>query len=393
MAKIGHFFECGRAGPFAWQRARRHCSRLFTSTRIAAFTANVCGAIAHQGETEARMHRVNIADVARLAGVSIKTVSRVINNEPNVTEATRARVREAIRQLDFRPSAAARTLAGQRSHMIALIHDNASAYYTSELQRGANERCTESAIRLLSHRCNRASSGLRGEVIDLCEEAHVDGVLLTPPISDNVDLIAAIRARGIAYALASPVRPEPGSCSATMPHCVAAEAMTEHLIALGHRRIGFVKGHPDHPSAGERFRGFGNAMRRAALPIDEELLAQGFYNFASGEQAGYQLMQRRDRPTAIFACNDDIAAGVIAAAHRLGLEIPNDMSIAGFDDTNLAEAVWPPLTTIRQHIFELGYVATDLLLAAVEGIAKPSVQLGFELIVRQSTSHLRADAQ
>jgi len=166
-----------------------------------------------------------------------------------------------------------------------------------------------------------------------------------------------------------------------MDDAQAADDMTTHLINLGHRRIAFVKGHPNHMASDERLYGYRRALDRAGLPFDPHWMAEGEFDFDSGFAACEKFLALPERPTAVFASNDDMAAGVLAAAHQAGLELPRELSVAGFDDTTLARMVWPPLTTIRQPTFELARTATELLLSGQTLVHK---RLQHELVERES---------
>lgn len=330
------------------------------------------------------MSRVIIDDVARLAGVSIKTVSRVMNNETGVAERTRHVVRQAAEQLDYRPSAAARALASNRSNLIGLVYDNPSPYYINEVQRGAQERCASSKMRVLMQTCDVASGTALEEIVRVISEAHLDGVVLTPPVSDRPEVVSGLAKLSIPFALVAPGRRDGPAPHVGMDDKEAAKAMTRHLIELGHRRIAFIVGHPAHLSSRLRLDGYRAALGEAGVAVPDELIREGLFDFDSGLSLGGALLDLEDRPTAIFASNDDMAAGAMAAAHARRLDVPADVSIAGFDDTNLAKAVWPALTTVRQPVREQGWAATDLLLALIAGHAKPSMTLPYELVKRAS---------
>jgi len=309
----------------------------------------------------------------------------VLNNERHVRPATRERVEAAMKALNFRPSYAARALAGARSFQIALIYDNPSPYYVHALQLGVRARCLEDRIRLIVQPCDLASPGLAAEIGGLIDETHVDGVILAPPLGDMAAVTGELARRDIAYVRIAAAEPTPDEARVTMDDAAAAAEMTRHLIALGHRRIGFVMGHPTHVAARLRLTGYRAAMAAAGLPVDDALLVPGDFDFLTGEAVVGALLDGAQPPTAIFASNDDMAAGALAAAHARGIRVPERLSIVGFDDIDLARAVWPPLTTIRQPIRAIAYAAADLLLDP-EGTERPRAPLpGYELIVRGST--------
>ncbi len=326
--------------------------------------------------------RNTIADVARHAGVSIKTVSRVLNNEKYVREPTRARVAAAIAALSFSPSLAARSLGGKRSHQIALIYDNHSPYYMHAIQEGVWARCREAGVRMLAQPADVASKTLAAEVGGLIDETHVDGIILSSPVTDAGPVLAELERRGIPFVRISPGTNHALTSSVYMDDVQAADDMTTHLINLGHRVIGFVQGHPNHMASEQRLFGYRRALDRAGVAFEPGLVHPGEFDFVSGVKAAHSLLSYPRRPTAIFASNDDMAAGVLTVAHEKGIGVPDDLSVAGFDDTPLAQLVWPPLTTIRQPTRELAFAAASLLFERVEGVEHRRLQ--HELVVRGS---------
>lgn len=331
--------------------------------------------------------RSNIRDVSALAGVSVKTVSRVLNDHPYVSKTTRKKVEDAIKELDFRPSVAARILAGINSSQIALIYDNHSPYYIDQIQSGCWQRCHEAGVRLLGQPVDVADPDVGDQVRGLVSETHVDGIVLSSPVTDCDPVLRALEGLGIPFVRISPGTNHAMTSSVFMDDTQAADDMTTHLINLGHRRIAFVKGHPNHMASDERLFGYRRALDRAGLPFDPRWIADGAFDFDSGFLACQMFLALPERPTAVFASNDDMAAGVQAAAHQAGLDLPNDLSVAGFDDTTLARMVWPPLTTIRQPTFELARTATELLLTGQTLVHR---RLQHELIERDSVAPLPA---
>ncbi|RYD57209.1 MAG: LacI family DNA-binding transcriptional regulator [Sphingomonadales bacterium] len=326
--------------------------------------------------------RPTIKEVSKIAGVSFKTVSRVLNNEKHVSEETRRRVEEVVARLNFRPSHAARTLAGRRSFQVALLYDNPSPYYVYHVQTGAQQRCSALGYRLLLQPVDVLASDLVANVMALVDEAHLDGLILSPPVTEAPELLDALDARGLPYVRIAPgVRKDSGMAS-TMDDVTAARALTRHLIELGHRAIAFIRGPETHVSSRDRLEGYTQELAAHGIAFDPELVVAGDYSFRSGGEATRTLLARQPRPTAIFAGNDDMAAGALAVAHELDIDLPGELSIAGFDDSDLAQAVWPPLTTIRQPVRELADAAVELLLG---GSGETRVSLEHELIVRKST--------
>lgn len=331
--------------------------------------------------------RATIVQVAKRAGVSIKTVSRVSNGEPNVRPALRARVEEAIRNLDYHPSLAARSLAGRRSFLLALVYDNPSPSYLLNLQAGARAVCHARGYRLLFHPCDSRSPQLAEELLGLADDPGVEGLILSPPLSAQGPTIGRLAAGHVPFVLIAP--PAAASEAVTIDDEAAGFEATGHLLALGHRRIGFIRGHPDHAATPQRQRGYERALRAAGVAVDAHLIEPGEFSFESGRVAARKLLtRRRGRPTAILASNDDMAAGVIAEAHELGLALPRDLSVVGFDDAPVARMLWPPLTTLSQPIAELAASAARRLLDRLQGTPAnraSDAPLAFRLVRRAST--------
>lgn len=336
--------------------------------------------------------RATIVDVAKLAGVSIKTVSRVTNSEPNVRPEVRQRVAVAISRLGYRPMQSARGLAARRSGLLAMAYGNATPGYLIRVQHAARQCCEEAGYRLLLHPCDHRDPRLPGELVQLAGKLRLEGLLLVPPVSHDEAVIAALQSAGVPFSLLAPQRAPEGACAVLLDDERGGTALASYLIDLGHRRIGFVRGHPDHAASRARLAGFQRAMRKASLPVDAALVVEGDFTFESGRTAGAELLDRRTRPSAIIACNDDMAAGVIAAAHDRGLDIPASLAVCGFDDTPLASMLWPPLTTMHQPIGELSTAATRLLIEHIHSGRVPAgaVTLRHELVVRASTAGMPA---
>jgi LacI family transcriptional regulator len=307
--------------------------------------------------------RSNIRDVAARAGVAVKTVSRVLNGHPYVSAETKERVEQAMQALDFRPSIAARILSGAKSNQIALIYDNHSPYYMFQIQDGCWTRCQQDGIRLLAQPVNVADPQVGDQVRGLISETHVDGIILSSPVTDCEAVLRVLEMMDVPFVRISPGTNHAVTSSVFMDDAQAADDMTTHLINHGHRRIGFIKGHPNHMASDDRLFGYRRALDRAGISFEPQLVEEGAFDFDSGVRAGGKFLDLPQPPTAIFAANDDMAAGVLAVAHDRGIDLPEQLSVAGFDDTTLARSVWPPLTTIHQPMFDLAHTATDILIA------------------------------
>jgi len=334
---------------------------------------------------------VTIHDVAKKAGVSFKTVSRVLNNEANVSAETQDKVRKAISALQYSPSIAARVLAGSRSFLIGLLYDTPSSYYTHSIQMGALERCREAGFHLVLEKCNSDARNVAAVTLVNIKRTRLDGVILTPPLSDNQAIRETLVEQKIPHVLISPPKLEPGISSVYMDDRQAAFDMTQYLISLGHRRIGFIKGLSRHGAAMLRLLGYEDALRSSGIKLDEALVKDGNFRFQSGADAAEQLLRQKERPTAIFASNDEMGAGAVATAHRLGVSIPRELSVVGFDDVPYASITWPALTTVHQPIVEMGAAAAGLLIGGIQsrktdpaGLA-PSISFQHEMKIRGST--------
>ncbi|HUB85681.1 MAG TPA: LacI family DNA-binding transcriptional regulator [Rhizomicrobium sp.] len=330
-------------------------------------------------------------DVARGADVAIKTVSRVLNNEANVRPDTRERVLKVIKALNYSPNLAARGLASNRSFLVGLLYDNPSPDYMNGVQLGALARCRAGGFHLLVEICTEETGNSANQILSMIAQTRVDGVILTPPVSDNPVILQALARDEIPHVLIAPPKPSGDMLSVHMDDRRAAYDMTSYLISLGHKRIGFIKGHPKHGAAKTRFLGFRDALKEHRIEMKDSLVSQGYFSFESGVESARELLGQSRMPTAIFAANDDMAAGVIATAHKMGISVPEDLSVAGFDDTPVASITWPSLTTIRQPIVEMAGAAADLLLARIKNRGRrpsatpSSQQFQYELVKRAST--------
>jgi LacI family transcriptional regulator len=319
------------------------------------------------------MPRATIDDVAKLAGVSIKTVSRVVNKEPNVRDATRAKVERAIAELNYHPNLSARNLASQRARLIALIYEDPSPYeipsagYVMRIQAGALSACRSAAYRLVIYPCSYLNKTIGTELQSMIEHARPQGVVLAAPLSNIAPIVRVIVATGTPM-----VRLSPGTQGgrhysvATNDREISAE-MTRYLASLGHRKIAFIKGHPDHKAVANRYLGYLDGLKESGLEFAAQLVENGDNSFGSGETAAKRFMKLKDPPTAIFAANDDMAAGVIRAAALLGVDVPGQLSIAGCDDTSLARQLCPTLTTIRQPLSRMAERAALVLIDNARG--------------------------
>lgn len=337
-----------------------------------------------------------IGDVAAIAGVSIKSVSRVLNDEPHVSDKLRERVRAAVKELDYVPSPTARALRSSRTYTIHLVTLSVRSNFHHEIQFGALSAGERSGYRLIVSMLgeNEASDPafVRRWAEDIVRNGKPDGMILVPPMASDADFATIAEEMGIPLARIGPNDIDDGQHTVLINDRAGAAMITRHLIERGHDRIGFVWGKPDQVSAHERFAGFSEAMSLAGLPVDERYIRQGHFEFECGLAAGDSLLSLPEPPTAIFASNDDMAAGIVVAAHRRSVAVPEQLAVAGFDNAEIAEKMWPALTTIRQPLRELGAAAMQHLMTCRPSDpprATSRQRLDFELIVRQSTAPSR----
>jgi LacI family transcriptional regulator len=312
-----------------------------------------------RGAGRAAGGNVTIAEVARQAGVSPMTVSRVINDPESVAEPRRQAVLRAIEALRYSPNQAAKALAGRKPVHLVLFYDNPSAAYLSTFLLGSLETAQRQHAQLTVIQC---PAGAEKKAMRELLRIGAQGVLLPPPLCDSGKLHKSIRAAGLApvsVAGGARIRETP---SVRIDDFAAAVAMTRHILELGHRRVGFITGNPDQMASAERTRGYRAALAEAGIPVEEALIAPGLFTYRSGLTACEALLDLPAPPTAVFASNDDMAAAAVAVAHRRHLEVPRDFTVCGFDDTDLARSIWPELTTIRQPISEMASAATALLI-------------------------------
>lgn len=331
-----------------------------------------------------------ILDVASAAGVSSMTVSRVVNGATNVRPSTRDLVLETIARLNYSPNTAARSLAAGHATHIGLFYANPSDAYLTQFLVGALDGARRAGCHLVLEVCEGETPEAQAEATRRFASTNVEGVILPPPISEYEPVHAELAAAGIPVVSVARGRQPTDTLNVGIDDHGAAKTITRHLIELGHRHIGLIRGHPEHMASAERQRGFADALREAGIDPTEAPVEQGFFSYRSGLVAAEQLLTRCPRPTAIFASNDDMAAAAVSVAHRSGLEVPGDVSIVGFDDTSLATTVWPELTTIRQPIAAMADAALTLLLAKLhgrrgaDGAPVNERILDFEFIVRDS---------
>ncbi|MBA4090217.1 LacI family DNA-binding transcriptional regulator [Sphingomonas sp. VDB2] len=327
-----------------------------------------------------------IVDVAKRAGVSSMTVSRVINGRSGVSAETRAAVEDAIKALAYTPNVAARNLVNSTELRIGIIYSNASAAFMSEFLTGVFEEASSRGARLMLLK----GEGGRPPAVEAIEDlvaSGLSGALLAPPLGEAPDVLRVLRDAGCAMAAVGAYQ-TPGTICVRIDDRAASYQMARLLLDLGHRQLGFILGNPDQAASAERMAGFYAAVRETGGV--EVHVVQGDFTYASGLAAAEHLLTLPKRPTAIFASNDDMAAAVVSVAHRRHLDVPTELAVAGFDDTTLASTLWPPLTTVHQPVRELAAEALSLLIAEIAAkkgksrVPRETI-LDHRIVERQST--------
>ena len=330
--------------------------------------------------------RSTIIDVAKAAQVSPKSVSRVFNNEPHITPALRKKVLRAAKELNYQPNVLAQGLVRRQSYLLGLIYEKPSPSYVVELQRGALERLHGERYRLIVLPVESVSDHA-SEIVALVRSAALDGVILAPPASDHPEVLEGLTEARIPFARIAPKSRSEVGLSTLMDDTAAACEIAEHVVALGHKAIAIILGDPAHAASEQRLRGYHQAFEAAGVPQIPELVETGDFSFESGYEATKRLLSRKRRPTAILAQNDDMAVGAMSAARELGFDVPADLTVVGFDDSEISRVVWPRLTTVRQPVVEMAKTAADMLLRHLAGEDPgPVVTHAHHLVERLTTA-------
>jgi LacI family transcriptional regulator len=332
----------------------------------------------------AKSGKPTINDVARLANVSKKTVSRVINNSPLLSEKTRKQVQAVIEEIGFVPNLQARALALSRNFIIAVIHDNPNAQFLVNVQHGILEGIKGTEFGLMVQPVDRNSPTIEDDIRAFLERHKPYGVVLLPPISEMDAIAGVCNEFGCRYIRMGSVKLDEAQHTISSNDREAVREAVTFLIEKGHRRIALIEGPKGFTSPRERRGGFEEALEAAGIALDPQLVRPGEYTFESGVEAGQALVDLPEPPTAIFACNDEMAIGAIIAARRSGMLIPEDISVVGFDDTPLSSHVWPALTTVRWPIADMAKTAAQKLISPEDEALLERWQLTSELIDRQS---------
>lgn len=325
-----------------------------------------------------------IEDVAAAAGVSIRTVSRVLNKSPKVNPETRRRIEEAIAELRFRPSARARALAMRRSFLIGLVHNDRNALVLDSIQRGIVATTSARGYELVVHPSPSEGGAAIDDVLGFTDRSRVDGLIVLPPVSGVPGLASALAEAQIPAVALSSVPIDGFTGVIVSDERSAGAAVARHLIELGHRRLGIVNGPPNTTSANERRAGFLiEAARHDGVRVTE---AAGDYDFASGVVAAEYLLSLGECPTGIFAANDIMAAGILKVAANRGIAVPAQLSVVGFDGSLLTCMLTPALTSVLRPFGAMAAAAADQLITSIEGgAAGPAFHPRLQIIAAEST--------
>lgn len=329
-----------------------------------------------------------ITEIAARAGVSAKTVSRVINNYPHISRRTRERVEAAIRELRYEPKSVATRLGLSDAPSLGVLYSDPGSGYQVCVNQALLKACAGTGLYLAVELFDEQSKEWRQQVEAFLDRTQVQRLVLVPPMCDSSDVHNFLQERGVHCVLISPSRPVSGITSIAMDDRLAAMEMTRHLVELGHRRIAILTGDPRHVATLLRQQGFEEAFANAGLPApDESLVLSGGFRFKRALECAEQLLSRPDRPTAIFASNDEMAAAVVMVANHMGLSVPRDLSIAGFDDSAISQTIWPELTTVAQPYNAMAELAVEILCQPERetGGAGETRVLPHELLLRAST--------
>ncbi|MEJ7926345.1 LacI family DNA-binding transcriptional regulator [Sphingobium sp. AN641] len=335
-------------------------------------------------ETKPTLH-----DVGALAGVAARTVSRVVNGETGVSVKTREKVDKAIEALKFRPNLAARALRSDRSFLVAILNNNPSPHYVADVVRGVSRVCRETGNFLTLEEFTPADNNIAESIAELVDSIRLAGAILIPPLTDDAAILDLLEAHEIPM-----VRMSPASDAARTDAVFARDGdgvrqLVNHLYQLGHRRFAIVGGPSSHRSSRIRMAAFTGALTALGISPATVIIEQGDYTYDSGAEATRRILSlpHKMRPSIICAANDEMAAGVISVLGASGIAVPGEIAVTGFDDSEIARLIWPPLTTIRQSIVEQAEAAARLLLDRSSVKDGPRrIEQEVELVIRKSTS-------
>ena len=332
------------------------------------------------------MKKPTIKDVAKLAGVSFKTVSRVVNKEASVSDEVRAKVLECIEKLNYQPNHTARVMR-KAPFSLAFVYDNPNSHYVIEMQNGIISECRERGFELVIHPTDSRSEDVGKELAAMIGSNQIGGVILTPPLSENRELVTFLLNRDakVVRILSGAEAPDTLAPVIHVDDVGAARKMTDYLLDLGHKKIAFLGYHASHESSLGRLEGFRTALESRGLPVDKNLIIDGEFTFDSGMAMTREAL--KGKPTAIFACNDEIAAGAVFQSRLSGFNVPEDVSIVGFENSPFSVQTWPHLTTVNQPNFDIAASAAAMVIKMMQEKDVHSVEsegFSLNLVVRDS---------
>jgi LacI family transcriptional regulator len=328
-----------------------------------------------------RKRTITIQDVAKTAGVSVSTVSRVLNGKVDVASDTQNRILSVIDDLGFTTNLAARSMRSHKKNLLGLIMPDIAYPFAIEVMKGVNRAIAESEFDLLVYTTGDVRKSGRAfheqKYVSLLTNSISDGVVIVAPVAGEFNIDAPIVS-------IDPLASNPNYPAVHATNYVGATEAMGYLLGLGHTRIGFISGRAELESSNRRLKGYREALEKAGVPIDEKLIASGDYTTETGVSGARQLLLLENPPTAIFASNDQMAMGVFQVAQEMGLRIPEDLSVIGFD--NITESKYMGLTTVDQFISEMGYVATQILIKLINGVQleDQTYRMQTQLVIRNS---------
>jgi len=340
--------------------------------------------VSSQNKKEKPM-RATMVDVAELAGVSSKTVSRVINKNQYVCSIKTKKVWQAVKALNYHPSAIARQLCGAPSS-IGFVYDNPNSHYIIELQNGILAACLADGLELFIRPCQATSETICDDIVAMVRRSQMAGLVLTPPLSEMPALLTRLDKENICYVKIISGNSYDDDRTVCIDDFKAAAELTQYLIDLGHKDIAFLQGDKSHGSAQQRFSGYLAKLNENKICPNEDFILEGLFSFESGVEGAFELLTREKKPTAIFACNDEIAAGCLFTASFMSIAVPKKLSIVGFEDSPFSRQALPQLTTAIQSNEDIATTATQLLISIIRKNCVPQSQVFTpQLILRDST--------
>ena len=336
--------------------------------------------------------RARIQDVAERAGVSNMTVSRVLSQDTKVSDAKRTLVLEAVKALNYRPNVSARRLASNKSFFIGLLYFDSDTSYVSKFLLRGLKSCRLTGHHLVADEIDDDIEKSLASVKELIDVTQVDGLILLPPVCNDAKLLNSLQQANVSFVRISPDNQLNLSPYICMDDYQASFELTELLIKKGHTKIGHIIGNPNQGVSRLRYQGYLDALRSNKIAVPPEYIEQGLFTVDSGLNAAKKMLQLSNRPTAIFAANDEMAAGALSAAHINRISVPDELSIVGFDDGHLATAVSPNLTTVRQPIQQMAELAIEIIASGKFSDLSTSNSrefrnvLDFEIVERESTA-------